>query len=177
MKLGSRCSCVNIRSQCRSCPSSTTTCCVGGVRTSCGSPKTPDIPPIPCVSFLVRSPSRASPPLTNRSPTFLAVSKRPWSSAFPQNRRSQIQPRSPSSERHLPQKNSFANPRTFRGWAISWQTRHTAPATVTPTMRFARFPAKEASKSTISTSISIPTGTTIRTVASPSMPYETSSSR
>ena len=176
MKLGSRCSCVNTRSQCRSCPSSTTTCCVGGVRISCGSPKTPVTPPIPCVLFLVRSPLRASPPLTNRSPTFLADSKRPWSSAFPQNRQTQTKPRSPSSARHLPQKNSFANPRTFRGWAISWQTRHTAPATVTPTTKSARFPAKEASKSTISTFISIPTGTTIRTVASPSTPYVTSSS-
>ena len=65
---------------------------------------------------------------------------------------------------------------------ISWvghlmANRRTVPATVTPTTKSARFPAKEASKSTISTFISIPTGTTILTVAHPSTPYATSSFR
>lgn len=65
---------------------------------------------------------------------------------------------------------------------ISWvghlmANPRTVPATVTPTTKSARFPAKEASKSTISTFISIPTGTTILTVAHPSTPYATSSFR
>ncbi len=84
---------------------------------------------------------------------------------------------SPSWARPSPPRNSSANPRTSPGSATSWPTRRTAPPTATPTTRSARWPFKAAPKSTTSTSISTPSGTTIRTAAPPSTPYATSSFR